>query len=346
MKKRSLTFMFVLFACSFSVIAQSVEKEEESKKPKNEEPVSKEKAETPDKSKKPKVAKLNIKKPKPKAKESIKEYLNEDPKALKSEKKTAEEKPKANADNTAETKTAVKPEKKELVDKYEAQISFTVDSLTNNFGVWTQASLFAKRKFEDGKIVWGEYRVSERRSIRDREIYGGFYHPFKNKFGYTVEASYSNTNEFVGKYSVRGEVEKIFKKGWVGHLGAKHKSYGRVKVSTLYGQVEKYWGNNRVAYTANFTSVSNAGTSPSNSISYHRYYGERINSYGVRFSFGNEEEFVDRSIGILRTNTVSVTGSFKRWINDDFGILLNGTLHRQGEFYYRRGLNFGVIYKF
>ncbi len=337
MKVRSLVFMFILFTFSFSTFGQTVKEKKEAQEPEKQEKVSEKKKETRPNPKKD-IAKLTVEKAKTPKEESIVEYLNSKPKSSVEKKKGIE----------SQTGVVEKPEpkKKELGDKYEVQMNITIDSLSNNFGTWKQASLFAKRKFNDGKIVWGEYRVSERRNLRDKEVFGGLYHPFKNRFGYTIEASYSNTNQFVGKYTLRGEVEKVFKKGWVGHIGAKHKNFGSAKVSTLYGQVEKYWGNNRVAYTLYATHVTNAGTSPSNTISYHRYYGERINSYGVTFGFGNEEEFVDPAFGILKTKTVSLSGSFKRWINNDIGIQINGTIHRQGDFYYRRGLNVGVLYRF
>lgn len=248
-------------------------------------------------------------------------------------------------ENITEEKKA-KPKKKEIAHKYEVSFNFTNESLSNNFGIWRTASLYAKRKSEDGKILWGEYRVSQRRVLRDKEVVFGIYQPLKKRFAFTVESSVSNTNKFVAKYSIRAEGEKVFKDGWVGHVGYWYKFYDPVKVKVLYGEVEKYWGNNRVAYKLNLNNVSNAGTSPSNTITYNRYYGERINTWGVRLGFGEEEEFVEESLGVLKTNTIGVTGSFKHWVTNSVGLAIDATLHKQGEFYYNRGLNLGVRYRF
>lgn len=240
-----------------------------------------------------------------------------------------------------------KPKEKEIVHKYEVSVNVTTESLSNNFGIWKTGSLFVKRKSEDGKILWGEYRVSQRRTNPiDREIVAGIYQPLKKGFAFTVETSYSDTNSFVAKHTIRAEGERVFKGGWVGHIGYWYKKYRPINVKVLYGEVEKYWGNNRLAYKLNFNNVSNTGTSPSNTITYNRYYGERINTFGIRLGFGREEEFVEPNLGILKTHTIGVTGSFKHWITKNIGIAVDATLHKQGDFYYRRGLNLGARYRF
>lgn len=338
--KESLLVLFILYICSFSAVAQTVS--EDALEP--EIKIETRSDNTDKSSKELQVSSINP------LKKELELFVGIDSDIV-SESFTGQELPATYfAEKPLVTKDAkyVEPKAKEeeKTYKYEVNLSVSVDYLTNNYGTWKTASLFALRRSKDGKILWGEYRLSERKNLSDREITGGIYQPLKNRFAVTFEGSYSNTNEFVPKFALRSEVEKVLKGGWVGHIGFRYRHYSPVKASTVYGQVEKYWGSNRIAYTLNVTNLSNAGTAPSNSLSYNRYYGERINTFGFTVSAGKEEEFVGPIVGVTRSNTFSLTGSFKHWINDSFGIVVDATLHKQGDFYYRRGLNLGFRYRF
>ena len=251
-------------------------------------------------------------------------------------------------DSKDETKSDLDSEKnaEKVKHKYEVQFNYSTEALTGNYGIWRIASLYFQRKSADKKIIWGQYRVSERRSFRDREFIAGIYKPLNKKWAFTAEGMYSPTKNFVGGFSTMGEVERVFKGGWVGHLGARYTSYTSVKATTSYALVEKYWGNNRLANTLYVTNLSNAGTAPSYRLQYNRYYGERVNSFGAAVSFGREHENIGPPIGIFRANTWSVSGSVRHWVTENFGISADAVVHRQGDLYYRRGLNFGARYRF
>jgi YaiO family outer membrane protein len=230
--------------------------------------------------------------------------------------------------------------------EYEAHFNYSVEHLTKKFGTWRTAALRFQRKAADRQIVWGEYSLSNRNGVRDEEVSGGIYQPLKDKWAFYAEGSYSPTHKFAKKYSVTGEVEKGLKKGVVLHLGGRFSQYEAVKANTVYGIAEKYWGNNRAAYTLYLTNLSNAGTAPNQRFQYNRYYGERVNNFGAAFTIGREHENLGPGIGILRSNTWSVSLSAKHWLTKNIGIGLDGTLHRQGDIYYRRGLAFGLRYRF
>ncbi len=235
---------------------------------------------------------------------------------------------------------------KEKEPKYEVQFYFSNETLTRNFGTWRTASLYVQRKFDNRQIVWANYRLSDRNGTRDQEFVLGTYKPFSKKWAVTTEAMFSPTYQYVGKFSVMGEIEKGFKKGFVGHFGTRFTKYTTVKAMTGYGLVEKYWGQNRAAYTLYVTKLSNAGTAPTHRFQYNRYYGERVNTVGFAVSVGREHESLGPTLGILRSNTWSFSLSAKHWMTRNFGLSLDGTLHRQGNIYYRRGLTFGIRYRF
>lgn len=230
--------------------------------------------------------------------------------------------------------------------KYEVQFQYSQESLTRNLGTWRIASLYLERKFSNRKIVWGRYRVSNRNSNRDQEAVGGFYKGFGRQWATTGEMMFSQTHKYVGKFSVMLEGERILGRGFVGHVGARYTAYTTVKATTVYGLTEKYWGNNRAAYTLYITNLTNAGTAPTHRLQYNRYFGESVNSIGAAFSFGREHENLGPNLGILRSKTWSVSGSAKYWFTKHIGANFDASLHRQGDLYYRRGANLGLRYRF
>lgn len=251
------------------------------------------------------------------------------------------------ASGQADTRSQIPPTEPETeTKKYEVQLQYSQESLTRNLGTWRIASLYVERKFANRSIVWGSYRVSERRSTRDQEFIGGAYRPFGKKWAATGEAMFSNTRKYVGRFSLLGEGERKLGKGFVGHVGARYTAYDAVKATSIYGLTEKYWGSNRAAYTLYLTRLTNAGTAPTHRFQYTRYFGEELNSLGATFVTGREHENLGPGIGILRSQTWSIAGSARWWLSKRVGVNFDGLIHRQGDLYYRRGLGFGVRYRF
>ena len=229
---------------------------------------------------------------------------------------------------------------------YQVFVNHNTEWLSNGFGIWRTTDVSIHKKFEGKQIVWGGFRNTQRNAIHDQQVIGGFYTPFAKKWGATAEVEVSPENNFIGKVNLFGKIEKVFPKGWVGHGGVRFRSYRDVNVITSFGTVERYWGNNLAGYTFNFTNLSSGGTAPSHRAHYSRYYGERVNSFGIAVAAGQEVENLPGGLGVFKSNTWSVSTSVRHWITDSFGIMVDGNIHRQGDLYYRRGLNFGVRYRF
>lgn len=256
----------------------------------------------------------------------------------------AQDEPPAPAPTPAAENAPEKESEKE--PKYEVQLQYSQEKLSRDLGTWQTASLYFERRFAKRQIVWGTYRVSRRNAARDQEFIAGMYKSFGGKWAATTEAMISPTHRYVGKFSVMGEVEKGFKNGFVLHLGGRYTAYNLIKGTTGYGLVEKYWGSNRVAYTLYINKLTTAGTAPTHRIQYNRYFGENSNTVGTAVSFGREHENLFPDLGILRSKTWSVSVSGRFWLTKKTGLNVDGFLHRQGTSYYRRGLNFGIRYRF
>lgn len=230
--------------------------------------------------------------------------------------------------------------------KYEVQVHFTQERLTRQLGNWRLASFYLERRFKNRQIVWGTYRSSTRNGIRDQEFGGGIYKKLAGRWAMMSEAMFSPTHKYVGKFSVMGELERPIGRGFVGHGGGKFTLYDSVKASTVYGMIEKYWGNNRAAYTQYVTKLSNAGTAPTYRLQYTRYFGEDLNSLGATAAVGREHENLGPLLGILRNKTWSVGVSGRYWLTRKVGINADVVVHRQQTLYYRRGINIGFRYRF
>ena len=230
--------------------------------------------------------------------------------------------------------------------KYEVQFHVTQESLTRGLGTWRFASFYIERRFKNHQIVWGTYRTSSRNAVRDQEFSGGIYKQIGGKWAAMTEVMFSPTHKYVGKVSVMGEVERPIARGFVGHVGARFTKYNSIKATSVYGMLEKYWGNNRAAYTVYLSNLSNAGTAPSHRLQLTRYFGEDLNSLSATVAFGREHENLGPQLGILRNNTWSVGVAGRYWLTKKIGLNVDGLLHRQGNLYYRRGMNVGLRYRF
>jgi YaiO family outer membrane protein len=230
--------------------------------------------------------------------------------------------------------------------KYEVQLQASQESLSGGRGTWQTAAVYFERRFAGRRLAWASYRASRRNRTRDQEFIGGAYQPFAGKWALTAEAMFSNTHQYVGKFSVMAEGEKTLGRGWVAHAGARYTAYNRVKATSVYGLAEKYWGNHRAAYTLYVTRLTGAGTAPTQRLQYNRYFGEKPNTLGASFSYGREHENLGPQIGILRNKTWSASVAGRFWLTEKIGFSLDASVHRQGNLYYRRGLNVGIRYRF
>ncbi len=228
--------------------------------------------------------------------------------------------------------------------KNEVQLSFSNESLTNGFGNWRTASLDFKHNFDNRNIVYGSFQVSRRNEFHDRELMLGVYAPINKKWSVNLEGTVSPTHKFVGKYSATAKIERILPKGFVLSAGVRRNQYNIVRATSELVTLEKYYASYRAAYTLNVTQLQRSGTSAGHRFSFNKYYGEENSTVGANFSVGSELENIGTRV--LQSNTWSVGFTAKHWFNSRWGISGDAILHRQGKIYYRRGLNFGIRYRF
>lgn len=229
--------------------------------------------------------------------------------------------------------------------KTEVAVSYSRESLTNDRGVWHEASLNVVHKFSQRKVVYGSYRETERFLLRDRQAMVGFYQPLDDKWTLLLEASASPTHRVLAKWSGMAQVERSLGRGWIAHAGFRRTELSEAKVNITKLGFEKYWDLNRAAYSLSLNNLQGLGTSPSQRVQYNRYYGREASAVGVSFAFGEEVEKIGPG-NVLKSNIRNLSFSGKHYFDKNWGVDYGYTFHKQGNFYNRRGLRIGVRYKF
>ena len=261
-------------------------------------------------------------------------------------KEESDPKKSAHAGKKAPTKTPTeKPAPVNAESSTEVEFVYSEERLTNGYGDWRSAGLDVVHKFDRRKVLYASYRELERFRKRDRKAMIGFYQPLNEKWTLLLEAHASPTHKVVPKWSTLAQIERSFKKGLILKSGFRRTSYNTTSANIVNAEVEKYFGNNRAAYSFHINNLKGAGTSPSHRIQYTRYYGSRINLIGASYSFGKELESLG-DLGTLQSRIKNLSVSGRHWVKRKWAINYGVTVHQQGDLYIRSGLRFGVRYKF
>jgi YaiO family outer membrane protein len=247
--------------------------------------------------------------------------------------------------NPAASPVAPKPDETDAARRGEAQFNYSFESLSNGYGEWRTASLDISRKFSGGRTIYGSFLTTERFRRRDRQLTAGIYQPLGNKWAAQFEASVSPTHRTLAKWTAHAQIERRLEKGWNLSAGYRRTNYTAAKVNLVNAGAEKYFGNYRAAYTLYVSNLEKNGTSASHRFQVNRYYGEQASSVGIAAGFGRELESLGNR-GVLQTDVQSVSINGRHWLNRRWGFNYDASWTRQGKFYVRRGLNFGIRYKF
>lgn len=227
----------------------------------------------------------------------------------------------------------------------EIQLSFATEILSRNLGTWRTFSLDFKKDLTKKRVFYGALRQVERAGRRDGEAMFGGYAPFAQKWAVNAEASFGLRGRFLPKVSAYGEIERRLKKGFVLHGGVRHTRFVTAdKATSTNFQLEKYWGNNRFSYTATLGLLNSNLAPPSHRVTFNHYYGENVNSFGITLAAGQELE--NTGTRIVRSNTKSAAFFGRHWLSAKWALNYEASFHQQGNLYNRRGIGFGVRYRF
>lgn len=247
-------------------------------------------------------------------------------------------------DETTEEVEASKPEKfkpkAERIDETDVFLTYSLESLTNDRGVWQEARMDFVHRFTNRQVLYGAYRETDRFRLRDREASLGIFQPINDDWTVNLEASASPTSRVLPKWSGMAGVERSFGDGWIGKASFRRTEREAAKVNATSFGVDKYWGKNLASYSFSLNNLEGTGTSPSQRARYSRFYNGD-SSINVGFAFGDEVEQIDSNT-VLKSSIKNVSLHGTHRFSPSFSLNYGLGFHRQGSIYDRRRVSIGL----
>lgn len=227
----------------------------------------------------------------------------------------------------------------------EVEAGFTRDDLDSGFANWRSVYLEAAHRFAPRHTLYGSVRQTERFDLRDVEVAGGLYYPLTSQWTALVEASYAPEFRVLPRYSAFAWLHRALPYGFGAALGFRHSEFRKSDTNLLVGDLERYWGNWRGAYTLYVGRPEGATAGAAHRFQVNYYYGERSN-VGASVTFGEEVENVGPPIGVTKTDVRALALFGRHWLASQWAVSYEIYTHEQGDLYRRNGVRLGLRYRF
>ena len=215
--------------------------------------------------------------------------------------------------------------------------------LSNGGPDWTEQTLRWNHWLDQHRSFDITVQQARRFGMQDEQLAASFTSPLTRQLSLSAEASLSPTHRFLAQHSTGLTLQYAFAPGWLAHGGIKSTHYdsGTVGQSTL--ALEHYVSS--FSWSATWRPVRAFATDTSSSeLRGNYYYGDR-NFIGISRASGQEATPIGAGRLVLADiESLALTG--RHWLTQNWAVsyALNST--RQGNFYNRDGIRFGVQYIF
>lgn len=221
------------------------------------------------------------------------------------------------------------------------------ENLDRRYDDWTGAYLDAAWARAPRNTLYGSLRRTGRFGLDDTEFMAGGYVPLGERITGVIEGSVSPTHEVLAKWSALGQLEVALSGGWGAQLGGRHTEYTQVRSDQIIATAERYFGNNRVAYTYYRSYLEGDDPVSTHRVAFGHYYGrygERSN-LTVAYNAGQEVE----SLGpdqVLVTDVRGAVVTGRHWFAPDWALSWEAGRHRVLDRYTRSAVRLGVRHEF
>lgn len=227
----------------------------------------------------------------------------------------------------------------------EIELGASRERLSGGRPDWSSLSLEGLHRFAPRQTLYGGVRETERFSLRDSEVWAGYYHPLSPTWTAQVEASASGEHRVLAKHSLFGQLSKQLPGGWGISAGLRHSEYTASRVDVLVLGAERYWGSFRAGYDLYAGRPEGAATGIAHRFSLNYYYGE-LSTVGIAATAGREIENVGPPFGISATEVRNLSLTGRHWMTPGWALSWDLVLHEQGSLYRRQGLRLGLRHRF
>ncbi|HSD70420.1 MAG TPA: YaiO family outer membrane beta-barrel protein [Woeseiaceae bacterium] len=218
-----------------------------------------------------------------------------------------------------------------------------VDRLDNNSADWQRAYLYFDVPLGDQKIAYASYARFERFDRVDTQLGVGGSMGLAGPWFASIDALFSSSPAFLPESAIGIHLGRRVGPDWVigGGLGNRHYTGNHVIGAAL--SVERYAGNFRIAYLADFAQLD-ASTALTQRATIN-YYADRGSQYGLSIAGGKEVESVGAG-EVLETDVFAIALSGRHPLGRYLSIIWRLGFHRQGDLYdrYTTGLSFAGGY--
>lgn len=216
------------------------------------------------------------------------------------------------------------------------------EKLSNNSPNWRESGVGVKFDLKPRQTLDLAASDVHRFGIHDSQYAFGYTQPLNPKLVANIGATASPTHRFLARHAFTAGMQYEFAKAWLIHAGMRNSSYDAVSVNEGIFMLERYvssfswalgWRPTR-AFDTTVHSYELRGT---------YYYGDR-DSIGLILSNGEEASSVPNGIVLTDVRSAALVG--RHWLAPRWAVSYAATYSRQGDFYSRKGLNFGIQYAF
>ena len=219
----------------------------------------------------------------------------------------------------------------------------TADSLTNGYSDWRGYYLNGSHKFAPRQSVYAGLLHAERYDLVDVDLNVGTYQPLAERTAVIFEGTFSSAHNFLPNWSSLAQVEQQLGDGWNSAIAWQHRVYTDTTVDTAKIIGERYWGNFRAAYALLAGRSPDLGNTIGHQLNGDYYYRDG-DFVGLGVASG---EGLDRvGLGAQRSNVRAMYVRGLQNVANNLGITYQLSVHKQGDYYTRKGISLGLRYLF
>lgn len=154
----------------------------------------------------------------------------------------------------------------------------------------------------------------------------------------TADASHSGTHRILAKSSLGSALQYEFAKSWLVHGGLRTTRYNELRVNQALLMLEHYTGP--FSWAAGARQARAFGrTAASAELRGAYYYGER-HSVGIIVAAGREAANIGGRVTLTSSRSAALVG--RHWLRRNLALNYSLSHAREGDYYNRNGVNFGL----
>jgi YaiO family outer membrane protein len=216
------------------------------------------------------------------------------------------------------------------------------ERLSNGSPDWSDTQLQFNHRFAPRHLAGVTLAHTERFGLRDNQLGLSYVLPLQKDWTLALDANASGTHRVLPRHAFGVVAQFEFAPAWLLHGGLRTTSYDAVTVNQGVLMLERYAGS-MSASLAWRPAHAYGTTAHAWEARASYYYGDR-SSAGLILASGKEAASIGPTVAITGVDAIALVG--RHWFNSQWGVNGAITRTRQGDFYFRNGINLGLQYAF